>query len=435
MSTDRPTRVRYMVFVLGFGTSWMLYLHRYSFALIKPFLKEELDVSNTELGMMDTVFSITYAGLQFPTGLLGDMAGVHWLLGGLILLWSIALAGHAWAPTKGLLYVFRALFGAGQAGVFSLVGRLTRCWFPARVRTTVQGWVGVFAGRFGGLSANILVMTVMIGIYGFHWRVALYILAAVGIVHGIIFLVTFRDSPRNHPRSNEAEAELVEGEEGAAANEPLKFRELLGQMDRRSILNLACINVSSILSSIADQIYSLWIPLFLFEQYSLKFKEMGIYSALPLLGGACGGMLGGFISDRLIRVTGSRRWVRSLVGFFGKAMAAATLAIAVLFFFEDPYVFCGMLFVVKLFADISLTSRWGTVTDVGGKATATVFAFNNSVASFVAMFFPAIYGWVSENYDWKMVFWMACASYVGCAIAWLSVNCTVTVLVSDRPKS
>ena len=50
---ERPTRVRYMVFVLGFGTSWMLYLHRYSFALIKPFLKEELDVSNTELGAMD----------------------------------------------------------------------------------------------------------------------------------------------------------------------------------------------------------------------------------------------------------------------------------------------------------------------------------------------------------------------------------------------
>ena len=44
---ERPTRVRYMVFVLGFGTSWMLDLHRYSFALIKPFLKEELDVSNT----------------------------------------------------------------------------------------------------------------------------------------------------------------------------------------------------------------------------------------------------------------------------------------------------------------------------------------------------------------------------------------------------
>ena len=210
-----------------------------------------------------------------------------------------------------------------------MVGRLTRCWFPARVRTTVQGWVGVFAGRFGGLSANVLVLTVMIGICGFSWRAALYVLAAAGIVHGIIFLVAFRDSPRQHPNSNEAEAELVEGEEGAAANEPLKFRELIGQMDRRSFLNLACINVASIFSSIADQIYSLWIPLFLVEQYSLKYKEMGIYSALPLLGGACGGMLGGFISDRLIRLTGSRRWVRSLVGFFGKAMAAATLAIAV----------------------------------------------------------------------------------------------------------
>ena len=109
---ERPTRVRYMVFVLGFGTSWMLYLHRYSFALIKPFLKEELDVSNTELGYMDAVFGATYFGVQFPTGLWGDVAGVHWLLGGLILLWAVSLAMHAWAPNVKILYAARALLGA-----------------------------------------------------------------------------------------------------------------------------------------------------------------------------------------------------------------------------------------------------------------------------------------------------------------------------------
>ena len=161
---ERPTNIRWIVFLLGFGTSWLLYLHRYSFALIKPFLKDELDLSNTELGAMDTLFAVTYAGVQFPIGLWGDVTGVHWLLGGLILLWSMSLALHSWAPNQPIFYGARTLLGAGQAGVFSLVGRLTRWWFPQQVRTTAQGWIGISAGRLGGLSANLLLMTVLIGI-------------------------------------------------------------------------------------------------------------------------------------------------------------------------------------------------------------------------------------------------------------------------------
>ena len=76
----------------------------------------------------------------------------------------------------------------------------------------------------------------------------------------------------------------------------------------------------------ADHIYSHWIPLFLVAEYQLKYKEMGIYSALPLLGGVTGGIVGGYLNDWLIRRTGSRRWVRSLVGFAGKFLAAITLA-------------------------------------------------------------------------------------------------------------
>ena len=105
-----------------------------------------------------------------------------------------------------------------------------------------------------------------------------------------------------------------------------------------------------------------------------------------------------------------------------------------MFFFDDPYVFCGMLFVVKLFADISLTSRWGTITDIGGRATASVFAFNNSVASFIVMGIPAVYGYISDVHGWRVVFWVACGAYLACALTWLLVNCTIPVLASDRTQ-
>ena len=439
--TEQPTRIRWLIFLLAGGTSWFLYLHRYTFALIKPRLQDELGLSSTQLGYMDSFFSITYAGLQFPAGLLADSIGVHWLLGGLILLWSVAMALHAWAPGIQTLYLSRLLFGAGQSGAYALLSRLTRIWFPASVRTTVQGWVGVFSGRFGGLCANIMFATLLVGIIGLDWRIAIYLLAGAGILHGIAFLCVYRETPRDHPWLNKAEVLLIEGVENrnseqAGADTSITFRTLFGMMRIPAMMNLMMVVAMTITSTIADQIYSHWIPLFLSSEHGLNFKEMGIYSALPLLGGACGGAIGGFLTDRLIRQMGNRRWARSLIGAAGKAAAGITLAVALLGFYDNPYVFCGLLFLVKFFADISLATSWGTITDIGGVATASVFAFNNSVASLVGGAFSPIYGLIADSlYGWKLVFTIACASYFLCAFCWLFVNCTIPVLTPSERSS
>ena len=45
--------------------------------------------------------------------------------------------------------------------------------------------------------------------------------------------------------------------------------------------------------------------------------KTGWLTSLPLLGGAVGGIAGGWLNDRAIARTGSRRWGRSLVGLIG----------------------------------------------------------------------------------------------------------------------
>ena len=104
----------------------------------------------------------------------------------------VLLALHAWAPDMAALRAARALFGAAQAGTFAMITSLTRTWFPASVRTTVQGFMGVFFGRMGGASANLLVGSVMIGML-FDWRTALYVLAVGGAVLGVLFLLRTED--------------------------------------------------------------------------------------------------------------------------------------------------------------------------------------------------------------------------------------------------
>jgi ACS family glucarate transporter-like MFS transporter len=433
----RATNVRWLIFALGCGTSWMLYLHRYTFALIKPSLQDELHLDNTQLGLLDSAFSLSYLVFQIPLGICADVFGAHFFLGGAILLWSVALGWHAWAPSLAVLWVARSAFGLGQAGVYAALSRVTRSWFPQDIRTTLQGWIGVFFGRIGGASANLLFATVLVGWLLFSWRDAVTIFTAAGIVLGIVFLLLYRDSPRRHPLANQAEADLIEGKDAGSlptattAPRP-SARQMFRSMNVRGGLNLLFLNAQSILSTIADFVYSSWIPLFLTQQYRMPSTELGVYSALPLIGGALGGAVGGYLNDRLRRETGNRRWSRSGVGLAGKGLAGVLLLFSVEVFFDQPYLFCVLLFFVKFFTDWSLASLWGTVTDIGGRASATVFAFNNTVATIGQIIAGALFGYVSGAYGWQPVFIIVAITYLACAASWLLIDCTIPLVAERR---
>ena len=430
----RPTNVRWVVFSLAFGTSWLLYLHRYSLGVIKPELEKEFSWNNEQLGLLDSAFFLFYTIFQFPCGVLADVFGVRLFLAGMILLWSAMLGlqalvfpGAWWLSPLAVLFCIRALFGLGQAGAYAVLSRITRFWFPLSVRTSVQGWIAVFAGRIGGASSNLLFATVLVGTFLLSWRVSLQLFALAGLLLAVLFWLLFRDSPRQHPWVNEAEASLIEGG-GRSATRKLSVRDLFRGMNRRSVLNLLALNLQSFLSTVADFIYVGWIPQFLSQTYNMSAYDRGIYATLPLLGGACGGPLGGYLNDWLIRRTGDRRRARVLVGLAGKGTAAVLLVAGIILCFHDPVAFSVTLFFVKLFGDWSLAGSWGTVTDIGGRATATVFAFNNTVAGVGAVIAPPLLGLLAAKHGWDAVFLAVAATYALCAISWLLIDSTIPLL-------
>ncbi len=432
----RPTNVRWTVFTLACGTSWLLYLHRYTFALIKPEIAQQWDLGKDELGLLDSVFSIFYTVFQVPLGIAADAWGVRLVLTGLIVVGSIGLGMQAWAGSSAQMWYARAVLGVGQSAGYAALSRISRQWFPPTIRTTLQGFVGVLAGRLGGLSAYLLFGYLLLGIFQMDWRTATNLFVAVGLAHAAVFFAAFRNVPREHPRVNQAEAALIAGtsETGAgnlASPPPMSVGQMLRSLTPRGLVNLVALNVQSVLSTFADNIYSNWIPLFLWEVHRLEFKEMGIYSSLPLLGGALAGVVGGLLNDLCISWTGNRRWSRSGVAGAGKALAAMLLLVALLWY-DQPYLFCAMLFFVKLFGDWSLTTTWGVVTDIGGHATASVYAFNNAVAGIGSIAAPIIFGLLAEHYGWRVVFITTAVSYVLCALSWLMINCTIPLV---KPES
>src|SRR5689334_9850128 len=113
---ERPTRVRWVLFALACATSWLLYLQRYSWGVIKPAFREEHpEFSDTDIGWLDSAFVAAYGVGQIPGGLAGDLFGARAVLTVIIVLWSAAAAGVAWTSGFWGLFGARAVFGAAQA--------------------------------------------------------------------------------------------------------------------------------------------------------------------------------------------------------------------------------------------------------------------------------------------------------------------------------
>ena len=375
-SESQPTNVRWLIFALACGTSFFLYLHRYTWGFVKADVQEETGWTEWQLGWLDSTFSVTYGFGQIPSGILCDWFGPHVLLGSMILTWSLSVGAVAIVSGYTSMVGSRAIFGLTQAGCYPTLSKVSKLWFPLAIRTSVQGWIATFFGRGGGAVSFLLVGTVMMGWLDLSWRTSLAILTLLGIAWSLAFFILFRNRPADHFWANEAETQLVtEGnpDAGQATKSVLRWRTLIQSR------NMMVFFVQQFTSAYADNVYVYWIPLFLLTAKGVDTKGAGWMAALPLLGGAVGGMIGGTLQDLSIARTGSRRWCRSLFGFVGKGLATVFMFVSL--GFDSAVVIVCLFGVVKFFSDWSQPTVWGTITDIAGRNAGSVFGAVNTVGS------------------------------------------------------
>ena len=366
---------------------------------------------------------------QVPLGIAADALGVHLVLTGMIVVWSVGLGMHAWTTTVTGLWYARGLLGAGQSAVFAALNRISRDWFAPAVRTTQQGFVAVTAGRIGGLSANLLFGSLLLGMLNLPWRQAVYLFVGLGLAQAAAFYLVFRNRPGQHPRVNDAEVRLIGGEEAMVARSApprMTIGQLLRSVSPRGLLNLLALNLQAI-PAFADNIYSNWILLFLYE--ASPATSIAAPTALPLMGAprlASWRILNDWFMRKPATVAG--RAARSEIA----QRMASLLLFAALFWYNQPYVFCIFLFLVKLFGDWSLPTAWGVVTDIGGRATASVFALNNAVAGVALVAAPAAFGFLALHFGWYYVFVTVAVIYALNALSWLAIDATIPLFDETR---
>jgi len=100
---------------LMFACTVLNYMDRQAIALVGPQIKERFGLDNLGFGWVLASFQLSYAFFQWPAGYLVDRWNVRKTYAGAVLWWSLAGIATAFAPTLGVLMVFRALLGMGES--------------------------------------------------------------------------------------------------------------------------------------------------------------------------------------------------------------------------------------------------------------------------------------------------------------------------------
>jgi MFS transporter, ACS family, glucarate transporter len=423
MSSDRtsgepPSRARYTLVVWLCGLSSLLYLDRTCMSkAVKP-IREDLDLSKSEMSLVLMAFTLAYGVCAVPAGRLGDKLGPRVMLSILVALWSLFTGLTGLANSLLTLIVVRLLFGAAESGAFPNAARVMTRWYPMRERGRVQGIMLSFA-QIGGVVAPAATGYL---IEAAGWRWVFGIFGFIGLLWALGFWIWFRDDPADHPRVNAAELDDIRDSvpPPPLTTDPVPWRAVF---TNRGILALGAV---MILAAFFTYFFYSWFPTYLEDARGVSNVNSGWLTSLAIAGSAVGMLLGGWISDRITGLAADPMRVRRHVCAAGFLVAAACMFIGTRC--ESAFVLTVFWSLAMAVMHIQLPNWWSAIIPQSGKHTATIFGLTNGVGVFGALASQGFVGLFADYQEkergltgraaWDPIFDVYVLVLIGGAIAW-----------------
>ncbi|MCB1668232.1 MAG: MFS transporter [Pseudomonadales bacterium] len=295
-------RYRYFVLASLWLTIIFLYLDRANISMAAPFIKEELNLSATETGLILSIFYWGYMVGQIAGGVVSDRYNIRrWTLV-LYFSWVITTMLTGLCRTAGQLAFIRVLFGIGEGAVINPVTKLQNHWAFPQERGFVNG-IYVSSGYLG-LAAGIPLVGMLISV--FDWRMMFYVTGAVTLLGVIVFWLFVYDHPGDHPRISEEEKNALQDAlvkdrvnyDPTQANQaPLSFFQGVKILFSDWTFWVICTSIFFILG-VYFTCFA-WIPGFLVMERGMSSLNSGLSLTLPYLAAAVGAIVAGYLGDKL----------------------------------------------------------------------------------------------------------------------------------------
>jgi len=303
--------------IVGFSALGLTiaYLDRAALSVAVPFMSQEFHISPAVKGVLLSAFFWTYALFQIPSGWLLDRFGARVIYPVAVGWWSIWTALTAFAHGVGSVIVFRLGLGVGEAPVQPANVKVVSKWFPRKERAFASSLFDM--GQQIGTALSIPIVTALAVAGG--WRLSFIVIGAAGLLWILGWLAVYRD-PEQHPRVSPAELAHIRSDQGemvtTTGHAKVEWRMLLRHNQ------VWALTVGYVFRSLAGAFFLTWYPSYLLEDRGFSEAEFGMVGAIPALIAIASTILGGVVSDRMLRAGMSTNLARKIPIVTGLGLSA-----------------------------------------------------------------------------------------------------------------
>jgi MFS family permease len=364
---------------------FVLFIDRVNLAAAAPVMQQDLALSNVALGFAFSAFNYSYAPFQLVGGWFADRFGARRTLTVCGLAWSLTTITTGVVRGLGSLFAVRLVLGMGEGATLPAATRALSNWTSVASRGMAVGLTHS-AGRLGaGAAAPIVAL--LIG--WFSWRISFVVLGTLSTVWAVAWWWYFHEDPRQHPGISSAEIAALSASdpERRIAYGPVPWRRLIPRMTPM-MLGYFC-------QGWTGWLYVTWMPSLMSKNYGLELKKSSLFYAGTLLCAMVAELLGGFVTDHLLRRTGSLQIARSLLIATSWVLAVASLLPAI--FVHDLLIGMTGFTLALFFLGFAISPIWTATMDIAPTYAGSASALMNAAGAVAGILSPVAFGWILER--------------------------------------
>ena len=285
---------RYRILALVFMATTINYFDRSIIGVMAPTLQRLFDWSNKDYAAIMVSFKIAYGiGLLLMGGIIDKLGTkIGYIIS--IVIWSVFGMLHAAIkPAFSLVGFIVARFGLGigESGNFPAAIKTVAEWFPKRDRAFATG---IFdASTSVGAILAPFVVGAIVSVDGDNWQIPFLLTGVLSALWVFLWIRTYK-KPEVHPKLSRAELAYINSDSEEETTGNIQWLRLLSKRETWAFS----------LTTLTDGVwwfYLFWGAKFLADQFHVDINNIGLPFLIIFVLADAGSLIGGYISDSLIK--------------------------------------------------------------------------------------------------------------------------------------
>ncbi|MBK2092381.1 MFS transporter [Francisella philomiragia] len=371
-----------LIIFLLFFLALLNYIDRSTLSIANTEIANAFNITPTEMGILLSAFMWPYAIASLPAGYMVDRLGVNKVMLISMIAWSVACVLGGLVIGFYSILLTRILLGLAEAPFFIVATRIIQHRFPSSQRGLMSSIVAL-----GPRLANILAPLILVGLMLLiDWHGMFILLGIIGLLAALGW-------------------KLLHTEETIECRPTYKKTQKVSISDALKNKNVVFLCIGNLCSSYAYWLFLTWLPFYFIKVKHLSLSQMSIATSISFISGIASVMLGGIVSDLMIKKGFTAVFSRLTPIIIG--CLVASIAILALPFIDNIFIIVCVISVTIFCLGLRISPTWALVADISPYSLVGTIGGLQNFANFVgAGLAPLITGIIlqSTNDNFMFVF-------------------------------